>query len=434
MSDSAPSHDAYAALRVPAFRRYLLAGLLVQIGTAGQGVAIGWEIYVRTGSAMSLAIVGLLQSIPMLVLTLPAGYLADVFDRKKIVLLGMIGTTATSVGLAIFSYNEGSIHWMYLLLLLDATALKLVGPARQAMIPQLVPLSKLESAIRWRTSLFQIAAVVGPAVGGFIIAWQLHMAYVVSAASTVVYALILLTIRIEPTHRQQRGRMFAQVWEGVRFVWDRKVLLGTISLDLFAVLLGGLVYLLPIFARDIIELDGTGMTQEQALGWMRAAPAAGALTMALWMAHAPPFRKAGRTMLWSVAAFGVATVVFGFSRNLWLSIGMLVLTGVFDQVSVVIRHTLVQLLTPDEMRGRVSAVNSMFIGSSNEIGGFRAGLVAAWFGPIVSVVAGGVCTLLVVGTWAGLFPRLRQFGRLSEESIEAAAGEVEADLTKPDGS
>jgi len=430
MSDPPPSHDAYAALREPRFRNFLLGNLLVQVGAAVENVAIAWEIYSRTNSAMSLAIVGLLQAIPMLVLTLPAGYLADVFDRKRIVALGMIGTTSTSIGLAVFSYLEGPIVWMYVLLFIDAVTLKITGPARVALVPQLVPLAKLESAIKWRTSLFQIAAIVGPAIGGFIIAWRLHMAYVASAASTAVFLAILLTIRVEPTHRQPRGRMAAQVMEGVRFVWRRKVLLGTISLDLFAVLLGGLTYLLPIYARDIIVLDGTGMTEEQALGWLRAAPAAGAVVMALWMAHAPPFRHAGRTMLWSVAAFGVTTIVFGFSRNLWLSIAMLVLTGVFDQVSVVIRHTLVQLLTPDAMRGRVSAVNSMFIGSSNEIGGFRAGLVAAWCGPIVSVVAGGVCAVLVVAAWAGLFPRLRRFGQLSEGSIERAAGEVESDMTK----
>lgn len=423
MSDSPSTYDAYEALRVPRFRRFMLGGTFVQIATAGQDVAIAFEVYDRTRNPMSLAIVGLIQAIPMLLLTLPAGYLADVFDRKRIVMLGMLGTTCTSAALAVFSYNQGSIHWMYLILLLDAIALKMTGPARTALVSQLVPLSKLENAIKWRTSLFQVAAIVGPAVGGFVIAWKLHMAYVLSAASTAVFLLVVMTVRVEPTHIQPRGRMVAQVMEGVRFVWDRKVLLGTISLDLFAVLLGGLVYLLPIYASDILDLDGTGMSEEQALGWMRAAPAAGAMVTALWMAYARPFRKAGRTMLWSVAGFGAATVVFGLSRNLWLSLAMLLLTGVFDQVSVVIRHTLVQVLTPDGMRGRVSAVNSMFIGSSNEIGGFRAGLIAAWFGPIVSVVAGGVCTLVVVATWAGLFPNLRRFGSLRESAVEVALEE-----------
>ena len=208
--------------------------------------------------------------------------------------------------------------------------------------------------------------------------------------------------------------MVAQLADGLRFVWRQKIILGTISLDLFAVLLGGAVYLLPIFARDILVARPFGLSPEQALGWLRAAPALGAFVTAVVLAHRPPMQQAGKTMLWAVAGFGVATIVFGFSRCFWLSFGMLFLTGLFDNVSVVVRHTLVQLRTPNEMRGRVSAVNSMFIGSSNELGGFESGLVARLFGPVVSVVSGGIGTLMVVGVWARLFPGLRRFGRLSQ--------------------
>ena len=209
--------------------------------------------------------------------------------------------------------------------------------------------------------------------------------------------------------------MLRQVAEGVGFVWRKKVLLGAISLDMFGVLLGGAVYLLPIFARDIIAPAGVGLSPEQTLGYLRAAPAAGALVMALILTHTPPFRRAGRTMLLAVAGFGAATIVFGLSSNLWLSMAMLALTGALDNISVVVRHTMVQLATPNEMRGRVSAVNAMFISSSNELGGFESGAVAHFFGPVVSVVSGGIGTIAIVLAWAGLFPSLRKVGRLAEQ-------------------
>jgi len=371
-------------------------------------------MYTRTNDALALGMVGLVQAIPMLVLTLPAGYLADIFDRRKLMIASMLLTSLTSVGLAAFSYFEGSILLMYGLLFLDSCALRLGWPARSALLPLLVPRDVFENAVKWRTSLGQISGMVGPAVGGFIIAWSIPAAYLISAGSTLFYIVVLLSIHVPAGARTVRGKMWRQVAEGVVFVWRRKVLLGAISLDLFGVLLGGAVYLLPIFARDIIDLSGTGLSPEQALGWLRAAPAAGALVMALMLAHCPPFRRGGRTMLLAVAGFGMATIVFGFSRNLWLSLAMLALTGALDNISVVIRHTLVQLSTPNEMRGRVSAVNAMFISSSNELGGFESGAVAHLFGPVFSVVSGGVGTLAIVLAWAGLFPDLRRIGKLTD--------------------
>jgi len=409
-----PLHDPYAAFRIPAYRRYTFAQMLLQVGTAGQGLAIGWEIYQRTNDALLLGLVGLVQAVPMLLFTLPAGYLADVFDRRKLILLSMLGACLTSLGLAAFSYWQGSIWMMYLLLFLDSASLRLGWPARAALLPALVPRNVFENAVKWRTSMGQISGMIGPVVGGFVLAWWLPGAYLVAAASAVLFMFVLASLPIAATTRAPRGRMLTQLGEGVLFVWRNKLLLGAISLDMFAVLLGGAVYLLPVYARDIIDLGGVGLSPEESLGWLRAAPAAGALIMALTLAHRPPIRRAGRTLLLAVAGFGIATVIFGLSRNFWLSLGMLFLTGVFDNISVVIRHTLVQVITPDEMRGRVSAVNAVFIGSSNELGGFESGLVARWFDAVTSVVSGGIGTLVIVLAWAGLFPRLRRFGALTE--------------------
>ena len=411
-------HDPYSALRIGLFRNYLIASSLVSMGTAAQGLAIGWEVYDRTGEALSLGLVGLVQAIPMLLFTLPAGYLADVYDRRKLMMLSLAGATLTSLGLAAFSYHELSVNWMYGLLFLDATMLRMGGPARSAIMPLLVPEEEFENAVKWRTSLQQITGIGGPALGGFIIAYNIQAAYVLSAGSSLAFIVFLFGMQLPTAARSARGQMIEQVAEGLRFVWNKKILLGASSLDLFAVLLGGAVYLLPIFAREIVDLAPVGLEPEEALGWLRAAPAAGACVMALLMAHLPPMQKAGRTLLLCVAGFGAATIVFGLSQNFWLSMAMLALTGAFDNVSMVVRHVVSQMSTPNHMRGRVSAVNSIFIGSSNEIGGFESGLVAQLYNPVVSVVSGGIGTLVVVLAWSGLFPSLRTLGSLAELSAQ----------------
>jgi len=411
-------HDPYSALRIGLFRNYLIASSLVSMGTAAQGLAIGWEVYDRTGEALSLGLVGLVQAIPMLLFTLPAGYLADVYDRRKLMMLSLAGATLTSLGLAAFSYHELSVNWMYGLLFLDATMLRMGGPARSAIMPLLVPEEEFENAVKWRTSLQQITGIGGPALGGFIIAYNIQAAYVLSAVSSLAFIVFLFGMQLPAAPRSARGQMIEQVAEGLRFVWNKKILLGASSLDLFAVLLGGAVYLLPIFAREIVDLAPVGLEPEEALGWLRAAPAAGACVMALLMAHLPPMQKAGRTLLLCVAGFGAATIVFGLSQNFWLSMAMLALTGAFDNVSMVVRHVVSQMSTPNHMRGRVSAVNSIFIGSSNEIGGFESGLVAQLYNPVVSVVSGGIGTLVVVLAWSGLFPSLRTLGSLAELSAQ----------------
>lgn len=402
----------YMAFSVAAFRSLLLGNTLVHIGASAQSLAIGWEMYQRTDQVLYLGLIGLTLAVPMLLFTLPAGYLADAYDRRKVMMAGMLGTTLTSVALAVFSITRGSIGWMFALLFLDASFHRLANPAWSAILPVIVPTEMFENAVKWRTTAFQLSAVLGPAAGGIIITQSVPAAYLFSAATTIVFMVLLSGMKIPDSPRIPRGKIWSQIAEGIRFVWKRQVILGAISLDMFAVLLGGAVYLLPVFARDIIADPPLGSSPEEVLGWLRAAPAVGSVLMALILAHMPPLRRAGRTLFMCVAAFGLATVVFGFSRNFWLSWIMLFLTGFFDNVSVVIRQTLVQLRTPNEMRGRVSAVNSVFIGSSNELGGFESGIVAHALGPVVSVVSGGIGTLLVVAAWSRLFPKLRSVDRL----------------------
>lgn len=406
-------HDPYAALRIPLFRNFLITTCLVGMGTAAQSLAIGWEVYDRTEQAISLGWVGLVQAIPMLLFTLPAGYMADVFDRRKLMMWSLLGATISSLALGVASYYSAPVELLYLLLFIDATFLRIGWPARSAILPLLVPEEIFENAVKWRTSLMQVTGIAGPAIGGFLIAINIQAAYFLSALSSAAFILFLAGMRLPVAPRSQRGNMVGQVVEGLRFVWRRQVLLGAISLDLFAVLLGGAVYLLPIFARDIIDASALGLEPEQVLGWLRSAPAAGAVVMALLLAYLPPIQRSGYILYWSVAGFGVATIVFGFSENFWLSMAALALTGAFDNVSMVIRQVITQMSTPNEMRGRVSAVSSIFIGSSNELGGFESGLVAQLTTPVISVVAGGVGTLVVVGAWCGLFPRLLSLGPLS---------------------
>ena len=420
-------YDPYGALRIPLFRNFLIATCLVGMGTAAQGLAIGWEVYDRTEQALSLGWVGLVQAIPMLLFTLPAGYLADVFDRRKLMMWSLLGATISSLALGVASYYSAPVEWLYFLLFIDATFLRFGWPARSAIMPLLVPHELFENAVKWRTSLMQVTGIGGPVIGGFLIAINIQAAYFLSALSSAAFILFLAGMRLPPAPRSQRGNMIGQVIEGLRFVWRKQVLLGAISLDLFAVLLGGAVYLLPIFARDIIDASSLGLEPEEVLGWLRAAPAAGAGAMAISMAYPPPIQRAGRILFWSVAGFGVATIVFGFSTSFWLSMAALALTGALDNISMVIRQVITQMSTPNEMRGRVSAVSSIFVGSSNELGGFESGLVAQLTTPLISVVSGGIGTLVVVGSWCGLFPKLLALGPLSSLTAERMAEEAARD-------
>lgn len=403
-------HDPYAALRFRDYRLFASGYVSSTIGQQMQSVAIGWELYERTGSAMVLGMVGLVQVAPIILLTLPAGHVVDRFNRKHVVLMAELMLAVSSLGLAVLSYMQGAISLIFVCLLLSGMARAFDQPGRDALLPSLVPLEAFSNAVTWKSSGFQISSVVGPALGGLVIA-LLHSAtlvYVLNVVLALTSFGFIAAITARQSVRTKSAVTFKSLVAGVDFVWQTKVILATITLDLFAVLLGGATTLLPIFAKDILHVGPTG------LGWLRAAPAVGAFLMAVIIAHLPPMQRAGKTLLWAVAGFGMATIVFGMSRSFWLSLLMLLLTGAFDNISVVVRHTLVQLRTPDYMRGRVSAVNSVFIGTSNELGGFESGLAAALFGPVVSVVGGGIGTIAVVLAVALLWPQIRRLNSLQD--------------------
>lgn len=407
-------HDPYAALRVRDFRLFLGGHVLSVLGVQMQNVAVGWQLYEKTGSAWPLAMVGLIQATPMIGLALPAGQIADRFDRRKILMTATVLAVISAIGLTAVSATGGSINWMYLCLFGSGLARAFQGPARSSLMPQLVPRPIFSSAVSWAVSGFEMASMAGPALGGTLIGLfgGATKVYLLAALGSLCYftMLAMITNRSFAVEMHSTTKSWRSLVVGFEYVWRTKLLFTVMSLDLFAVLLGGAVALLPVYAKDILHVGPGG------LGWMQAAPSLGAVTMALLTAHLPPLKKAGRALLWAVAGFGVATIVFGLSKSFWLSLLMLFLTGAFDNISVVIRHTLVQLLTPDEMRGRVSAVNGMFINASNEIGRFESGSVAALIGPIFSVVSGGIGTLIVVATVALKSPQLRQYGSLTDAS------------------
>lgn len=375
-------------------------------------VAIGWELYVRTGSALALGIVGLVLVLPIIVLSLPAGHVADRFNRKTIVIVTQCLIALGSLGLTVLSYTSGSLVLIYGCLLLIGAAIAFNSPATSTLLPLTVPEDVFQNAATWSSSSSQLASVLGPALGGFGIA-------LMSGRATIVYAInvaiaLAFAILIIPLRGQRREiavkeeTTLESLVDGIQFLRRTQVILAAITLDMFAVLLGGATTLLPIFARDILCVGPVG------LGWLRAAPSVGALCMSLVIAHVPPFKRAGRTLLLAVAGFGVATIVFGLSRSFWLSLLMLFLLGGLDNISVVIRHTLVLMRTPDAMLGRISSVNSLFIAMSNELGGFESGVVAQIFGPVLAVASGGVGTILVVLCIALIWPEMRRLRSLSE--------------------
>ncbi|MBV8782347.1 MAG: MFS transporter [Phycisphaerae bacterium] len=401
-----PEVDPYAALRHSDCRLYLIGWVLSVIGSQVQSVAIAWELFQRTHSNMTLGWVGLVQAAPVILLSLPAGQIADWFDRRKIVIFTQTCAAACSIGLAIFSHMHVSIGWMYGLLFLGAVFQAIGWPARSALLIHTVPTHEFSNAMTWASSGFQVASVAGPALGGLILIKTVPGAYIVDALFQLSFAACLLALTIRPAEHNSEPANLKTVLAGVRFVLDTPIILAMITLDLFAVLLGGATYLLPAYADTILHVGSVGF------GWLRSAPAIGAFVMALIIAHRPPMKRAGQSLLLAVTGFGIATIIFGISRSYLLSLLMLGLTGMFDNVSVVVRHTLVQVMTPDAMRGRVSAVNNIFVGSSNELGGFESGFTAALMGPVASVVLGGIGTLAVVATVFFVWPQVREFGSL----------------------
>lgn len=408
--------DPYAVFRYRDYLLYSLGSMLAAVGGQMQSVAISWELYERVkatsgvrSAELALGFVGLTLALPVILLALPAGQVADRFNRKHIMLSTRLGAISCSLALAALSYYRGPIYWIYGILLLAGIANTFNGPANSAILPQFIPQELLSSAIAWGSTRWQLAAMIGPALGGFAIAASHNytLVYVIAALCGAICFCFMVPLRVRYTKSGREPVTFQTLLAGIRFVRDSKIILATITLDMFAVLLGGAVSLLPVFARESLHIGADG------LGWLRAAPAFGALGMALAIAHLPPMRHAGKMLLWAVIGFGLATVGFGLSRNFWLSMALLISLGALDNISVTIRHTLVQILTPDAMRGRVSAVNSVFIGASNELGDFESGVTANLFGHVTSVVAGGIGSVLVVLIVDRVWPQVRDLTTLA---------------------
>jgi MFS family permease len=403
-----PAHDPYAVLRNRDVVLYLVGRLAASLGQQMVTLAVGWELYERTHSALPLALVGLTQMVPMVLFTLPAGHVADNYDRKRIIILMNLVVACASVGLTLISALRADVFWTYLCLFAASTGRTFLWPASAAFLPHLVSREQFSRAVTWSSGTFQLSSVAGPAAAGALIALTHHAApvYAINAAAALICLTLVSLVRRRHVVAVRERMTPRNLVEGFKFVFASPIILGTITLDMFAVLLGGATALLPIYAKDILHAGPTG------LGLLQAALPMGSLLCVFILAHRPPLQKAGRGMLLAVTAFGVATIVFGFSHWFWLSFLMLFACGAVDNISVVVRHTLVQLLTPDEKRGRVSAVNSLFIGTSNELGGFESGIVAYGLGPVVSVVSGGIGTILVVAAVALIWPQIRKYGRL----------------------
>lgn len=411
---TAPSaRDPYAALRFHDFRLLAAGRFLEALGEQMLGVAVGWELYERTHSPLALGIVGLVQVLPVIALALPAGHLADRFERKRIVLGTTVLLTLGAIGLTLLSHGHGPLPLFYASLLLIGIANAFGGPASSTLLPQTVPPEAFTNAATWSSSSWQIAAVVGPALSGIIIAVNRAAAPVYLIVALAYAAMVVMTVLIR-SHQQSysdEAPSLQSMLAGIGFIRHSEIILAALTLDLFAVLFGGAVTLLPIFADDYLHVGAAG------LGFMRAAPSIGAVVMALTITYLPPFNHAGKTLLWAVGGFGVATIVFGISRSFLLSLAMLMLLGAFDNISVVIRSTLLLVRVPDELRGRISAVNNVFIGASNELGGFESGLTAALFSPIISIIGGGIGTILVVIAVALIWPEIRGLRHIN--SIDA---------------
>ncbi|SFS04531.1 Transmembrane secretion effector [Granulicella pectinivorans] len=404
------------------FVLYQVARLLVILGAEAQSVAVAWHVYQITHSALDLGYTGLALFLPGIVFVLPAGHVADRYDRKRVILSCYTLQTICSAMLLYLGLHANDHIWpIYLVLFGIGTGRAFSGPAASALLPSLVAKENFVNAITWGATIFQIANIIGPAFGGLLFALRFHGSLVQWTGAPVVYLFTLLMlccflvlvsmIHPRPVPQIQKAFSLRTMLVGLEYVWNSKLLLGSISLDLFAVLLGGAVALLPIFSQEILHAGPRG------LGLLRAMPSIGALTVSILLTIRPVQRSAGKIMLICVAIFGAATVVFGLSKSLWVSIVALILIGASDMVSVVIRSSILQLATPPEMRGRVSAVNWLFVGASNEFGEFESGVTAQWWGAVRAVVIGGMASLVVTGASSILFPQLRRADKLTAESL-----------------
>jgi MFS family permease len=409
MAVSPVRHDPYASLRVLNFRWFIASLLTMNVATQLQAVVVSWQVYALTHDPLSLGLIGLAEALPFIGFALPAGHVADRVRRLRIARYSLAALLACSISLLWFTLQPGVLHpgrvWpIFLVIFVSGVARSFLQPSRTALSAELVPRALYSNAVTWRSSTWQLAAVLGPALGGLIYGFgNAATAYVVDVALMATALLAIDRIAHEPAARAPSSEsMRDSLAGGIRFVWGQQSVLGGLALDLFSVLFGGATALLPVFADEILHVGPEG------LGLLRAAPAAGAVVTSLWLAHRPPLRRAGRTLLVNVALFGISMIAFGLSRDFRLSLGALVVSGMADTVSVVVRSTLLQVLTPEHLLGRVSSVNAIFIGSSNEIGAFESGVAAKLLGTVPAVVVGGLATLVVVTVTAWRAPTLRR--------------------------
>jgi MFS family permease len=393
------------AFQYPSFVLFQTARFCIVLATEMQSVAVGWQVYEITKRPLDLGYVGLAQFLPGILLFLVSGHVADRYDRRRLIVICYVGF-AVCCSLLLFTavHSVRSVSYIFAVLILLGIVRSFTGPVSRALLPQLIPEEHFPSAVAWASTIFQGAAILGPALGGLVYAFFRGAAAVYVLAVILAIAAVVCTLQIN-TRTKPRAREpinFTTVSAGLRYIWREKLILGSISLDLFAVFLGGAVALLPVYAREIL------LTGPWGLGLLRTAPGVGAAAMAIFLAHRPIRRKVGLIMLWCVAGFGLFTILFGLSHSLILSLIALVFVGATDMVSVIVRAVLIQVATPDEMRGRVNAVDMVFIGASNEFGEFESGLTAQWFGTVPAVVIGGIGTLVVTAIWAWRFPELRK--------------------------
>ena len=429
----AARHDPYAALRVPPFRWFVISLMAMTIAVQIQGIAVAWQLYAATNDPLALGLAGLAEVVPFLALCLPAGHWADRHDRRWLALVGIavlvlcaalfLGMTLALRASGAADGAVGTTRWsspiaIYAVLAVSGVSRAILQPARQALGTMIVPASLYANAATWRSSIWQFASVLGPAIGGLMFAFIGPLVtYAVVLALLVLSWWAMSLVRLPDGATAQQRTLVASeggagILEGVRFVLRDKLVLAALSLDLFAVLFGGATALLPVFTKTVLHVS------PEWLGYLRAAPAVGAVTMALLIAHQPPMTRAGRTLLLAVGTWGLSIIGFALSRNVWLSCALLAMGGAVDSVSVVIRSTLLQARTPPHLMGRVMAVNSIFIGSANEIGAFESGLTARLFGAVNSVLIGGIATLAVVVSMAASSPTLRRLERIDTDPAE----------------